>query len=51
MPYYKELGWKEGDLTNAENYYKNCLSIPMFPTLTDEEQEFVISKIDEFYHL
>jgi dTDP-4-amino-4,6-dideoxygalactose transaminase len=30
MPYYKELGWNEGDMPNAENYYKNCISLPMF---------------------
>ena len=37
MPYYKNLGWKEGDMPNAESYYKGCLSIPMFPTLSDED--------------
>jgi UDP-4-amino-4,6-dideoxy-N-acetyl-beta-L-altrosamine transaminase len=50
MPYYKEQGWKEGDLPNAETYYKHCISLPMFPTLTDEEQNFVINSIHEFYH-
>lgn len=49
MPYYKQFGWKEGDMPNAENYYKNCLSLPMFPTLTEEEQNFVINKINDFY--
>jgi UDP-4-amino-4,6-dideoxy-N-acetyl-beta-L-altrosamine transaminase len=49
MPYYKELGNKEGDLPNAENYYKHCISIPMFPKLTNEEQEFVIETIKEYY--
>jgi hypothetical protein len=49
MPYYRQFGWKEGDLPHAENYYKQCLSIPMFPTLTDEEQAFVIETIDAFY--
>ena len=49
MPYYKNLGWKEGDLPNAEEYYKNCISLPMFPTLTEEEQEFVIKIINQFY--
>jgi UDP-4-amino-4,6-dideoxy-N-acetyl-beta-L-altrosamine transaminase len=48
MPYYRQQGWKEGDLPNAENYYKTCLSLPMFPTLTDEEQNFVIESILEF---
>ena len=49
MPYYRELGWQEGDLPNAEKYYKNCISIPMYPTLTDEEQDWVISKICSYY--
>lgn len=49
MPYYRQFGWKEGDLPEAEAYYKECLSLPMFPTLTNEEQDFVISKIKEFY--
>ena len=49
MPYYKEQGWKEGDMVNAENYYKHCISLPMYPTLTSEEQNFVIEKIIQFY--
>jgi len=49
MPYYRDLGWKEGDLPNAENYYKHCISLPMFPTLSEEEQHFVIEKINSFY--
>jgi dTDP-4-amino-4,6-dideoxygalactose transaminase len=48
MPYYRELGWKEGDMPYAENYYKRCISLPMFPTLTEQEQEFVIQKVKEF---
>lgn len=49
MPYYREFGWKEGDMPHAESYYKNCISIPMFPTLTEEEQKFVIESINEYY--
>ena len=49
MPYYRSLGWKEGDLPNAENYYKNCISLPMFPGLRDENQQKVISLIKSFY--
>ena len=48
MPYYKEFGWTEGDFPQAENYYKHCISLPMFPTLTEVEQNFVIDKIVEF---
>jgi UDP-4-amino-4,6-dideoxy-N-acetyl-beta-L-altrosamine transaminase len=49
MPYYREFGWKEGDMPNAEAYYEKCISLPMFPTLTEEEQGFVISSVKEFY--
>lgn len=49
MPYYQQFGWKEGDMPNAENYYKHCISLPMFPTLTDDQQDFVINKINEYY--
>jgi dTDP-4-amino-4,6-dideoxygalactose transaminase len=49
MPYYRQFGWKEGDMPNAENYYKHCISLPMYPTLTDEEQQFVIDTLFSFY--
>lgn len=48
MPYYQKLGSKQGDMPVAEEYYEHCLSLPMYPTLTDEEQEFVIEKVLEF---
>ena len=48
MPYYKGLGSKVGDFPNAEKYYEHCLSIPMYPTLTAEEQDFVITEILNF---
>lgn len=44
LPYYKEIGYKSADLSNSETYYSNCISLPMYPTLTDEEQAFVIEK-------
>ena len=48
MPYYKQFGNKEGDLPVVEEYYKHCLALPMFPTLTSEQQEYVIDKVKEF---
>lgn len=48
MPYYKHLGHKKGDYPVAENYYAHCLSLPMFPTLTSEEQTYVINAVMEF---
>jgi len=49
MPYYRNFGWKEGDMPNAELYYKNCISIPMFPGISDDDIERVISEICKFY--
>ncbi len=49
MPYYKQFGWKEGDFPNAENYYRHCISLPMYPTLSEEEQAYVINEINAFY--
>jgi len=49
MPYYRQFGWKEGDMLDAENYYTSCLSLPMFPSLTNKEQEYVIGMINKFY--
>lgn len=48
LPYYEDKGWSRGDFPQAELYYDRCLSIPMYPTLTAEEQGFVISSILEF---
>lgn len=48
MPYHRRFGWKKGDFPVAESYYEECLSIPMYPTLTAEEQEYVIAEIKSF---
>lgn len=48
MPYYQGLGWQKGDFPNAENFYAHCLSIPMYPTLSEAEQNLVIQEILSF---
>ena len=48
MPYYEQLGWKFGDFPHAEAYYSRCLSLPLYPTLTDEEQQYAIDCVREF---
>ncbi len=47
LPYYRSIGYETGSLPLAEEYYAYCLSLPMFPNLTEEEQAFVIEKILE----
>lgn len=48
MPYYRQFGYKEGDFPVVEEYYKHCLSLPMFPALTEDEQDYVIEKVIVF---
>ena len=50
LPYYQQLGWKKGDLRVAEDYYARCLSLPVFPALANDEQDYVVDKIKEFYN-
>ncbi len=45
LPYYKEIGYGSADLSNSENYYSKCISLPMYPSLSDVEQAFVIEKV------
>ncbi|MBD3661568.1 MAG: UDP-4-amino-4,6-dideoxy-N-acetyl-beta-L-altrosamine transaminase [Arenibacter algicola] len=48
LPYYNEIGYSNANLSNSENYYSKCISLPMYPSLTDEEQNFVIDKVLTF---
>jgi UDP-4-amino-4,6-dideoxy-N-acetyl-beta-L-altrosamine transaminase len=47
QPYYRKLATETVVLPCAETYYSRGLSLPMYPTLTDEEQDFVIQKVLE----
>ena len=47
---FKYLGYKEGDFPIAEEASKHVLAIPMYPELTEEKQEYVVSKISKFYN-
>ncbi len=47
MPYYKRFGWKAGAMPVAERYYQECISLPMYPALTDSEQDYVIASVLE----
>jgi dTDP-4-amino-4,6-dideoxygalactose transaminase len=37
QPYYKNLGFKVGDFPNAEKYYQQAVTLPLFPDLTKGE--------------
>ena len=47
QPFYKKFGCKKGDFKTAESYYKNAISLPLFPTLSEQEQQKVITLLRE----
>jgi perosamine synthetase len=47
-PFYRSAyGYKPGDLPSAEREYQRCLSLPLFPTMTNEEIERVIDAVTD----
>jgi UDP-4-amino-4,6-dideoxy-N-acetyl-beta-L-altrosamine transaminase len=42
QPWYAQFGFKQGDYPEAERYYSEAISLPMFPTLTDSQQDHVV---------
>ena len=47
QPYYRQLGFKPEDYPNAQKYYQEALTIPLFFDLTEEQQSKVISTIKD----
>jgi UDP-4-amino-4,6-dideoxy-N-acetyl-beta-L-altrosamine transaminase len=45
QPYYRKLGFEPGLCPNAESYYAEAISLPMFPTLSEEQQDQVIAAV------
>lgn len=45
QPHYERLGFKAGDFPHAEAYYANAISIPLFPRMTDAQQDRVVAVI------
>ncbi|MCO7568710.1 UDP-4-amino-4,6-dideoxy-N-acetyl-beta-L-altrosamine transaminase [Pseudomonas chlororaphis] len=45
QPYYQEQGFAEGDFPEAERYFLEALSLPLFPELTDELQDEVVAHL------
>lgn len=43
QPYYQRMGFKTGDFVEAEGYYAEAISLPMFQTLTEDQQDEVVT--------
>jgi UDP-4-amino-4,6-dideoxy-N-acetyl-beta-L-altrosamine transaminase len=46
QPFYQRMGFKPGDFPEAEDYYREAISLPMFQTLTDEQQDKVLTALE-----
>lgn len=47
QPYYQQMGFNWGDFPEAETYYQEAISLPLFPTLTYAEQDFVVQELQK----
>lgn len=49
QPAYADLGYVRGDLPVTEAVADTCLSLPIFPEMTDAQQEYVVATIRSFF--
>jgi dTDP-4-amino-4,6-dideoxygalactose transaminase len=47
QPYYQCMGFRQGDYPEAERYYTEAISLPMFQTMTEAQQDEVVSALKE----
>ncbi len=47
QPYYQNMGFKTGDFPESELYYQEAISIPMFHTMTDKQQDTVVRVLSD----
>jgi dTDP-4-amino-4,6-dideoxygalactose transaminase len=47
QPYYQKLGFRLGDFPEAEGYYQEAISLPMFHSMTQAEQDYVIAALTQ----
>lgn len=45
QPYYQKLGFKEGQFPQAEKYYQEAISIPLYPDLDKNQQNYVVEQV------
>ncbi|MGE4408733.1 UDP-4-amino-4,6-dideoxy-N-acetyl-beta-L-altrosamine transaminase [Pseudomonas sp.] len=45
QPYYQHMGFRAGDFPQAEQYYREAISLPMFPTMSEEQQDEVTAAL------
>jgi len=48
QPYYEKFGYNKENYPNSEKYYSQAITLPIYPVLTNAEQEKVISVLQSF---
>lgn len=51
QPYYQAMGFKKGDYPEAEQYYAEAISLPMYPTMTVAQQNEVVAALKSIFSL
>lgn len=46
QPYYEQMGFSAGYCAEAEQYYSEAISLPMYPGLTEQQQDYVVSVLE-----
>jgi len=49
QPYYRKFGFKKGDFPESEKYGEEAISLPLFPNLTNEKQNTVITILKDWF--
>lgn len=47
QPYYRSMGFAEGDFPEAERYYREAISLPLFPDLSEVQQDMVVAAMKQ----
>jgi len=47
QPYYKQLGFKEGDFPQCEKYYQQAITLPLFVDISDQELEYIVTTLKQ----
>lgn len=47
QPYYQKQGFKDGDFPNSEKYYEEAFTLPLYYSLTDEQQDYIVKSLVE----
>lgn len=49
QPYYQNLGFRYGDFPTSETYYKQTISLPIYPSLQLNKVDFIIKNVNNFF--